>query len=256
MSKQADFRLPAGFSNVPKSSTVDYFQRQWESCKSKRESDKGDEAKMTVNQCKCKSGQPGLFVPTKKDGVYCDWCGRNPFIENEVSRATGRGYREAQMRSFSGGATRSSQEGKPEFAGFLSPIVLRRFGEYMVKHQKQEDGTLRASDNWKSGFPRRVYIESLFRHFVDVWEEVTQDLIKANEGGTCDRAKLEEALCAMFFNVQGLLREVILGRDVGDSEEDEKCSCRIEMTEPEGFTRIFSKSCLVKGHAEVAEGES
>ena len=162
MSEQTDFRLPAGFRNVPKSSTVDYFQRQWESCKSKRESDKGDEAKMSNDGviCPCRT-TPGSI----EDGRCLD-CGLELFKTK------------FEMREFSGGATRSSQDGKPEFAGFLSPIVIRRFGEYMLVHQKQEDGKLRKSDNWKKGMTRRVYVESMFRHFVDVWEEITGDTDK------------------------------------------------------------------------------
>lgn len=106
------------------------------------------------------------------------------------------------VREFESGATRDTDEGKPEYAGFESPEVIRRFGEYMHEHRLQKDGTLRASDNWKNGFPREVYVQSMFRHFVDVWE-----LYNADQDD-----KLEIALCALRFNVQGLLYEVLKGR--------------------------------------------
>ena len=112
------------------------------------------------------------------------------------------------MRHFSGGATRDDGENKPEFDACLSPIVLRRFGTFMLKHNTQADGKKRRMDNWKSGIPRKVYLESMFRHFVDVWEHTTEMKDLENDF-------LEDALCAMLFNVQGLLREVLLGRDMG-----------------------------------------
>jgi len=119
------------------------------------------------------------------------------------------------MRTFSGGATRDNDDSKPEFASILSPVVLRRFGEYMIRHNVQADGKKRGMANWKTGMPRKVYLESMFRHFVDVWEIVTRDHQWAITPGD---DKLEEALCAMLFNNQGLLREVLLGRDI--KEED------------------------------------
>jgi len=64
------------------------------------------------------------------------------------------------MRQFDSGATRSNDDNKPDYEGFLSPLVIRRFGEYMVKHQIQEDGKKRASDNWQKGIPKDQYIKS------------------------------------------------------------------------------------------------
>lgn len=119
------------------------------------------------------------------------------------------------MRKYTTGATRNDDKERPEFGGFLSPIVVRRFGEYMHKNRLQKDGTLRASDNWKKGMARRDYFESLFRHFIDVWEEITNDKDQETTLNYEDDRILQEALCAILFNAQGLLREVLLGRDVG-----------------------------------------
>jgi len=99
------------------------------------------------------------------------------------------------MRQFETGATRDTEEGKLDYEGFLSPFVLRRFAEYMHKHRVQADGSLRASDNWQKGIPVDAYMKSLCRHFMEVWLEYDQGRIDA------------ESLCAMFFNVQGLLHE-------------------------------------------------
>lgn len=105
------------------------------------------------------------------------------------------------MREFSTGATRDTDEGKLDYEGFLSPLVLRRFAEYMHMHRLQADGKLRDSDNWQKGIPQEAYMKSLFRHFMDTWLEWRE------KGGS--GAKWEEALCAMLFNVQGLLHETL-----------------------------------------------
>jgi hypothetical protein len=100
------------------------------------------------------------------------------------------------MRTFETGATRDSDEGKIDYLGFLSPFALRAFGEYMLQHQVQADGTRRPSDNWKQGIPIDAYMRSAFRHWHEAWESYERT-------GVVDRS----ALCALFFNVQGVLHE-------------------------------------------------
>jgi hypothetical protein len=102
------------------------------------------------------------------------------------------------MRTFKGGATRDSDENKLDFEGFLSAPAIKRYAEYMHSHRKQPDGKLRDSDNWQKGIPIPAYMKSLWRHFFDVWWIV--------RGGNGD---LEDALCAVLFNVQGMLHEVL-----------------------------------------------
>ena len=104
------------------------------------------------------------------------------------------------MREFETGATRDTDEGKLDYEGFLSPLVLRRFAEYMHVNRIQADGKMRASDNWQKGIPIDQYMKSMFRHFVDVW------------GGHRYNTPLDErevALCALMFNVQGMLYEIL-----------------------------------------------
>lgn len=114
------------------------------------------------------------------------------------------------IRTFESGATRDTAEDKPEFGGFLSPIVLREFGRYMHSHRKQSDGTLRDSDNWKHGMPLRVFLESLLRHTLDIHGYVTGD-----DDKRLVRQDAIDALMAIIFNAQGLAREILLGRDIG-----------------------------------------
>lgn len=104
------------------------------------------------------------------------------------------------MREFTTGATRDDAEGKNEYCGFLSPIVIEAFGNYMTKHRVQADGKLRDSDNWKKGMPKRVYLESMFRHFHDLWMEAD---------GYDSRDGIDEALGGLFFNVQGYWHEYL-----------------------------------------------
>lgn len=105
-----------------------------------------------------------------------------------------------KIRTFDTGATRDQDQTKPDYEGYLSPLVIKRFGEYMTKHRVQADGTLRDSDNWQKGIPLDAYMKSGFRHFMDWWT--------AHRGGT-PAEPVEEALCALFFNVQGYLHETL-----------------------------------------------
>lgn len=99
------------------------------------------------------------------------------------------------MRQFKTGATRDTEEGKLDFDGFLSVDVLERFAVYMHKHRLQADGKLRDSDNWQKGIPIDAYMKSMWRHFFAVW--------KGHRKGTDNI----EDLCALMFNVQGMLHE-------------------------------------------------
>lgn len=98
------------------------------------------------------------------------------------------------MREFKTGATRDTNEHKLEYARFFSHEVLKRRAEYMHKNRLQTDGKLRDPDNWKKGIPKNVYLDSAFRHFFEIWE---------GKGDT------EEAICALMFNCEGMLYEIL-----------------------------------------------
>jgi hypothetical protein len=110
------------------------------------------------------------------------------------------------LRTFSTGATRDDDADKLDYEGFLSPVVLERYARYMNAHRRQQDGTLRDSDNWQRGIPRAQYVKSLWRHFMDVL------LVTRGWPDKATTKSLEEALCAVLFNAMGLLHEILIGR--------------------------------------------
>jgi hypothetical protein len=106
------------------------------------------------------------------------------------------------LRTYPTGATRDTAEGKPEPWGFTSALTEKAFCEYMNKHRVQSDGQLRASDNWKQGINTADYFHSLSRHVLDlrlIWEGFGDEARSDN---------LIEVLCAIKFNVDGLLHEL------------------------------------------------
>lgn len=118
-----------------------------------------------------------------------------------------------RIRRFETGATRDVEEGKFDYEGFLSPWVIERFAQYMHRHQVQNDGTLRESDNWQKGIPYSAYIKSKWRHFMDIWKWHRGD----------KSIDIEEALCADMFNTMGYLYELLKKRedDTGYAEGTE-----------------------------------
>ena len=99
------------------------------------------------------------------------------------------------MRKFPTGATRNRADDKLDYEGFLCPLVLERYAQYMHEHRKQADGDLRDSDNWQKGIPRAEYVKSGWRHFFDWWKAHRQ------------HRDPEEAICALLFNAMGYLHE-------------------------------------------------
>lgn len=108
-------------------------------------------------------------------------------------------------RTFSTGATRDLADHKPDYEGYLSPLVVRAYGRYMMRHSVMADGSRRDSDNWQQGIPLDVYMKSLMRHIMDVWE--------LHRGGSPEDydgtpLTMEESLCAVLFNAMGYLHEL------------------------------------------------
>lgn len=101
------------------------------------------------------------------------------------------------FRTFDSGAKRDTDHGKLDFEGFLSPVVLQRFAEYMHQNRTMSDGSLRASDDWQLGMPQDEYMKSVFRHFMELWS--THRGVAAGDK--------QEILCALMFNVMGYLYE-------------------------------------------------
>lgn len=106
------------------------------------------------------------------------------------------------VRTFDTGATRDSEAGKLDFEGFLSPLALKRYAEYMHGHRRQPGGQLRESDNWQRGIPLAVYMKSAWRHFHEWWTAHRR----------AEAAGLEDAICAEIFNAFGYLHEILKAR--------------------------------------------
>ncbi len=103
------------------------------------------------------------------------------------------------MRTFETGASRDSDNQKLDYEGFLSPLVLQRFAEYMHRHRIQADGSLRSADNWQKLFGSdhfSVCMKSLSRHHMAVW-------LAHRHCPTEDT--LEDSLCGIMFNTMAYL---------------------------------------------------
>lgn len=160
-------------------------------------------------------GYCGSYIPTGY--TYCiyhakaneneDWsAGPAPdnspsyFDTKDVNSKDDKDTGKEAMQTFDTGATRSADTDKIDYEGFLSPLVLERFGQYMLKHQYQADGSLRSSDNWQKGIPLKNYMKSMWRHFMSVWK---------SHRGSPSVDGLEDDLCGLLFNVQGYMHEVL-----------------------------------------------
>lgn len=112
-------------------------------------------------------------------------------------------------REFSTGATRDTDHEKIDFEGFLSPLVIEAYGDYMHRNRFLPDGSVRASNNWQLGIPTTAYMKSLWRHFFSVWMAhfKRQPLPK-------------QELCAVIFNASGLLHETLKAEGEQRTGED------------------------------------
>ena len=110
-----------------------------------------------------------------------------------------------EMRKFDTGATRDTTEGKLDYVKALSPIVLRRYVQYLDKHRVQSDGNMRDFDNWKKGIPLETYHSSKGRHFMATWLLAEGYEVSDNHGPVDE----EDALCGELFNTMGRLHEIL-----------------------------------------------
>jgi len=108
-----------------------------------------------------------------------------------------------KIRKFETGASRNSDTEKLDFEGFMSPIVLERYAQYMHKHRKQEDGSLRESDNWQKLFGEKhfeVCMKSAYRHF-QAWH-------KAHRGYETEE-DIEDSMMALMFNIMAYTHKLL-----------------------------------------------
>lgn len=112
-------------------------------------------------------------------------------------------------RVFVTGATRDTDDNKLAYEGFLSPVVLRAYAEYMHRCRTRNvppGAVIRAADNWQKGIPRPVYMDSLVRHLMDAWREHR----------LYGRVLNEDLLGAIMFNVMGYWLEQLKEDSEGD----------------------------------------
>lgn len=110
---------------------------------------------------------------------------------------------EKTIRQFETGATRDTDLNKNDYEGFICPLVMERFGDYMTKHRFQSDGNIRESDNWQNLFGDKhldVCMKSGFRHFHAWW--------KAHRGYKTEET-IEDSICALIFNAQAYLHKLL-----------------------------------------------
>lgn len=132
------------------------------------------------------------------DVPYCPIC-----ADKEQSRNS------EQIRTFETGATRDVTRGKLDYVKALSPIVLRRYVQYLDKHRLQSDGSYRDFNNWKKGIPQETYRSSNGRHFIDDWLLSEGYATEDNHGPITD---IEDVICAKIFNDMGRLHEILKAR--------------------------------------------
>ncbi len=141
----------------------------------------------------------------KHDGVTVTELAEDVSAEMKALNAEGLAK---QMRVFDSGATRNV-EVDPDYHGFLSPLALHAYGEYMHRHRLQADGTMRDSDNWQKGIPNDAFVRSLVRHVHDVQliHDGYGELARRDDR---DPNPLLAHLSAALFNIQGLIHNVML----------------------------------------------
>jgi len=154
------------------------------------------------------------FIEKTKEGL-----GNNSFTPGADFNAKFLGD---QMRTFKTGATRDIDLDKFDYEGFLSPFVLERYAQYMHEHRKQSDGSLRDSDNWQKGMPTAAYKSSLIRHVFNAWKVWRGGVVREKIGGVFRVSTLEDCLCGILFNTQGLLYELLKQRDTKIENPEEE----------------------------------
>lgn len=128
------------------------------------------------------------------------WAGRG---FSKLNDETGNGHDDGRIRQYPTGATRDSGQDKPVHWRFGSALVEKRFGEYMHTKRVQSNGELRDGDNWKKGIPIQDYFDSLSRHVNDL------RLHMEGFGDEATEQDIETVLCAVKFNVDGMLHEFL-----------------------------------------------
>jgi len=144
------------------------------------------------------------------------------------------------MRKFDSGATRDTDIDKPNYVKALSPIVIDCYVEYIGKHRKQADGSLRNWDNWKQGMPIDVYVEGEDRHHRAVWKLHQGFPAYDNHGPVT----MKDSLCGVIFNAMGHLHELLKAEEQKQPEIKgfcPKCREKIAAAKPGSCVALCEK---------------
>ena len=125
------------------------------------------------------------------DTLYCPFCSEQRKVNNSG-------------RVFETGAYRDTDSNKFDYEGFLSPLVIRAYGEYMHEHRTQSNGEFRSSDNWQRGIPKDQYMKSAWRHFLRFWASHRGYDFPDEKG---NKVTQEKDALAILFNVMGYFHE-------------------------------------------------
>lgn len=114
-------------------------------------------------------------------------------------------------REFKTGAYRDGEDGKNDYEGFICPLVIKGYGNYMTKHRRQSNGVWRDSDNWQNLFGDdhyKVCMSSAWRHFEDMWLE---------HRGHKSRDGMEEAINGLLFNIMAYYHKYLLEKEKNEN---------------------------------------
>ena len=157
------------------------------------------------------------------------------------------------LRTFVSGATRSPLDDKLQYSGFISPIVLKRYAEYMHRHRLQSDGELRDADNWQKGIPDDSAFDSMLRHVMDIW------LYGRDFGAEATEEKLE-SLCAIIFNASVLIFNQEKKNATSTKRTNRrccKCGMTLDVSSVTGPAGVYCASCYFGyGHEEVTDANT
>lgn len=118
------------------------------------------------------------------------------FIRQQLDEAEPVG----KIVKYDTGATREADDEKLDIEGFLSPLVIEAYSQYMHFNRKLPDGSMRSGSDWQNGIPFNRLMRSMWRHFKDCWME--HRLWSTKEGRVF-------ALCGLLFNTIAYLHQVL-----------------------------------------------
>jgi hypothetical protein len=135
---------------------------------------------------------------------------KDAWKQNQKAQTIQEAAQAPKMQQFDTGATRSDDTNKPDPEGFLSPVVLEAYMEYMQEHRVQDDGKVRESDNWQKGMPLNKYMKSLWRHFFQLWQLHRGHTPKPElRAGVLVPVTKKSACVGVMFNVMGYLHVLL-----------------------------------------------